>query len=201
MRFEYVVKRAMDIIISSLLLAVLAIPLLVLALVIKATSKGPALFRCDWVGKDGRRFHGYKLRTMIDGAAAMEDELQSRNRMQGPAFKIDGDPRITPIGHFLRKHSIDELPQLWSVLVGDLSLVGPRAPREHEYARFTEFQKQKLQVKPGLTCLWQIEGRHRITDYDHWVERDLEYIRRWSLWLDISILARTALVVIRGTGQ
>jgi lipopolysaccharide/colanic/teichoic acid biosynthesis glycosyltransferase len=120
--------------------------------------------------------------------------------MTGPAFKITDDPRVTPIGRFLRKYSIDELPQLWNVLTGDISLVGPRAPREHEFARFTEFQKQKLAVQPGLTCLWQVQGRHRISDYDQWVQLDLDYIRRWSLWLDIAILARTAVVVFSGTG-
>ena len=120
--------------------------------------------------------------------------------MKGPAFKMTNDPRVTPMGRFLRKFSLDELPQLWNVLRGELSLVGPRAPREHEYAKFTEFQKQKLVVQPGITCLWQVEGRHRINDYDRWVELDLDYIRRWSLWLDIQILAKTALVVLRGTG-
>jgi lipopolysaccharide/colanic/teichoic acid biosynthesis glycosyltransferase len=191
----------MDVVISALLLVILAVPLLVVAALIKVTSPGPLLYPCDWVGKDERRFRGYKLRTMVAGAAAMEEGLQARNQMVGPAFKIDDDPRITPIGHVLRKYSIDELPQLWSVLIGDLSLVGPRPPREHEYARFTEFQKRKLAVKPGMTCLWQVEGRHRINNYDEWVERDLEYIRRWSLWLDIQILARTFLVVVMGTGR
>jgi lipopolysaccharide/colanic/teichoic acid biosynthesis glycosyltransferase len=201
LRFDYAIKRGMDVVISALLLVILAVPLLVVAALIKVTSPGPLLYPCDWVGKDERRFRGYKLRTMVAGAAAMEEGLQARNQMVGPAFKIDDDPRITPIGHVLRKYSIDELPQLWSVLIGDLSLVGPRPPREHEYARFTEFQKRKLAVKPGMTCLWQVEGRHRINNYDEWVERDLEYIRRWSLWLDIQILARTFLVVVMGTGR
>jgi lipopolysaccharide/colanic/teichoic acid biosynthesis glycosyltransferase len=191
----------MDIVISALLLIILALPLLAIGLLIKATSPGPMLFPVNWIGHNGRPFRGYKMRTMIVGAAAMEAALQSRNQMVGPAFKIDNDPRITPVGRVLRKYSIDELPQLWSVLKGDLSLVGPRPPRDHEYARFTEFQKGKLAVKPGLTCLWQVEGRHRINDYDDWVARDLEYIQRWSLWLDIKILARTAVVVLVGTGK
>ena len=131
----------------------------------------------------------------------MEAELQSRNEMRGPAFKLADDPRITPLGRILRKFSLDELPQLWSVLKGDLSLVGPRPPRVHEYARFSDYHQGKLAVKPGMTCLWQVEGRHRISDYDDWVARDLEYIRRWSLWLDLTILARTVVVVLRGTGQ
>jgi lipopolysaccharide/colanic/teichoic acid biosynthesis glycosyltransferase len=191
----------MDVVISGLLLIVLAIPLLVVAILIKVTSPGPLLYRCDWVGQNGRRFAGYKLRTMVPGAAAMEASLQSRNEMTGPAFKLTNDPRITPLGKVLRKYSIDELPQLWSVLIGDLSLVGPRPPREHEYAQFTEFQKGKLAVKPGMTCLWQVEGRHNISNYDDWVRRDLEYIRTWSLWLDIKILWKTFLVVLIGTGK
>ena len=201
LRVQLAIKRMMDVAVAALLLLILAVPLAVVAILIKTTSPGPLLYPCDWVGQNERRFRGYKLRTMVAGAAAMEESLQSQNQMVGPAFKIDNDPRITPLGHFLRKYSIDELPQLWSVLKGDLSLVGPRPPREHEYARFTEFQKGKLAVKPGMTCLWQVEGRHRINDYDDWVARDLEYIRRWSIWLDIEILARTALVVIKGTGR
>jgi len=191
----------MDIVLSALAIVVLAVPLLVIALLVKLTSPGPVLFGLDWIGHNGKPIRGYKIRTMVVGAEAMEASLQSQNQMVGPAFKIDNDPRITPLGKFLRKYSIDELPQLWSVLKGDLSLVGPRPPRAHEYARFTEFQKGKLAVKPGLTCLWQVEGRHKINDYDDWVARDLEYIRRWSLWLDIQILAKTVVVVLVGTGR
>ena len=200
MKLQLILKRVMDVVVSALLLAILAPFLAVIAILIRATSPGPALFRCDWVGKDGRPFHGYKFRSMIVGANAMEAALQSQNEMTGPAFKLLNDPRVTPLGRFLRKHSLDELPQLCNVLRGDLSLVGPRPPREHEYARFTDFQRQKLAVTPGITCLWQVQGRHRINDYDEWVKLDLDYIRRWSLWLDIKILARTAVVVIKGTG-
>lgn len=200
LRIAQTLKRLMDVVLSALLLVILAPLLALIALAVKATSRGPALYACHWVGKDARPFTGFKFRTMIQGAAAMEAELQDRNEMKGPAFKLTNDPRVTPVGRVLRKYSLDELPQLWSVLIGDLSLVGPRPPREHEYAQFTDFQKQKLAVKPGITCLWQVEGRHKINDYDDWVARDLDYIRRWSLWLDIQILARTAVVVFRGTG-
>lgn len=200
MHFQLALKRVMDASISAILLVWLAPLLLLIALAVKATSKGPALFSCHWVGKDGKPFTGYKFRSMVQDAERLEAGLQDRNEMRGPAFKLTNDPRVTPLGRFLRKYSIDELPQLWSVLTGDLSLVGPRPPRAQEYARFTEFQKRKLTVKPGLTCLWQIEGRHRIADYDQWVERDLDYIRRWSLGLDIEILLRTVIVVIQGTG-
>jgi lipopolysaccharide/colanic/teichoic acid biosynthesis glycosyltransferase len=194
-------KRLMDILISGLMLVFISPVILTVALLIKATSPGPAFFPCDWVGQNGRRFRGYKLRSMVADAASLEDELREANEMIGPAFKLANDPRVTPIGRFLRKYSIDELPQLWSVLKGDLSLVGPRPPRTHEYAQFTPFQQRKMTVKPGITCLWQVEGRHRINNYDDWVALDLEYIRRWSLWLDVTILVRTIGVVLRGTGQ
>ncbi len=200
MTIQLALKRAMDQVLSALLIVGLFPILLIIALAIKATSSGPIFYRCHWIGKDGVPFTGLKFRTMVDGADQQEEALARQNEMQGPAFKITNDPRITPPGRFLRKYSLDELPQLFSVWRGDLSLVGPRPPRAHEYARFTEFQRQKMTVKPGITCLWQIEGRHRISDYDAWVERDLDYIRRWSLWLDIKILARTALVVLQGTG-
>lgn len=200
MRFAHAMKRLMDIVVSAGLLVVLAPALAIIAWLVKASSKGPMFYACHWVGQGERPFTGYKFRTMVADAEAMEAELQDRNEMKGPAFKLTDDPRVTPLGRVLRKYSLDELPQLWSVLKGDLSLVGPRPPREHEFARFTDFQKQKLAVKPGITCLWQVEGRHRINDYDDWVERDLDYIKRWSLWLDIQILAKTAVVVFRGTG-
>jgi lipopolysaccharide/colanic/teichoic acid biosynthesis glycosyltransferase len=201
LRFDYACKRLLDAVVSSSLLIVLSVPLAVLCLVIRLSSPGPALYRVTWVGRNGRIFHGYKLRTMVHGADAMEAALQARNQMRGPAFKVENDPRITPLGRVLRRYSIDELPQLWSVLKGDMSLVGPRPPRDHEYARFTEFQKTKLQVKPGITCLWQVEGRHLIRDYDEWVTWDLKYIDTWSFWLDVRILLRTVSAVVRGTGQ
>lgn len=201
LRLHYAAKRVLDVTLSATLLLLFAAPLLAVALAVKLTSPGPAFFPVNWIGRNGRPFRGFKIRTMVVGAEAMERELQTRNAMIGPAFKIDDDPRITPLGKFLRKYSIDELPQLWSVLKGDMSMVGPRPPRAHEYARFTEFQKQKLACKPGITCLWQVEGRHRIRDYDEWVARDLEYIERWSFWLDLQILARTVPTVLHGTGQ
>jgi len=197
---ELAVKRLMDIAGSAVLLVLLAPLLAAIAAAVKLGSPGPLLYGCDWVGQGGVRFRGYKFRTMVPDADALEATLQAQNQMQGPAFKMADDPRITPLGRFLRKYSLDELPQLWSVLKGDLSLVGPRPPREHEYAQFTDFQRQKLLAKQGITCLWQVEGRHRISDYDEWVKLDLEYIRNWSLWLDIRILFRTVGVVLKGTG-
>ena len=200
MKLQLTIKRMMDAVLSALLLVLLAPALALIAVLIKSTSPGPVLFPCDWVGKDGRPFRGYKFRSMVSGADELEASLQDRNEMTGPAFKLTNDPRVTPLGRVLRKYSLDELPQLWSVLKGDLSLVGPRPPRAHEYAQFSPFQRGKMAVKPGITCLWQVEGRHAINDVDQWVERDLDYIRRWSLWLDIKILARTAVVVLKGTG-
>jgi lipopolysaccharide/colanic/teichoic acid biosynthesis glycosyltransferase len=200
LKLQLAIKRVMDVVLSGFLLVALSPFLLTIALLVKLTSPGPAFFPCAWVGKGGRPFRGYKFRSMVVGAERQEAELQAKNEMQGPAFKLTHDPRVTPLGRVLRKFSLDELPQLWSVLKGDLSLVGPRPPRQHEYVRFTDFQRQKLQVKPGITCLWQVEGRHKISNFDDWVARDLEYIRRWSLWLDIQILAKTAIVVIKGTG-
>nr|WP_314434378.1 sugar transferase [uncultured Brevundimonas sp.] len=199
-RGRLALKRAMDVAISGALLVVLAPFLAAIGLAVKATSPGPAFYGLDWVGQGGRRFRGYKFRTMGVGADQQEAALQAKNEMNGPAFKMENDPRITPLGRFLRRYSLDELPQLWSVLKGDLSLVGPRPPRAHEYARFTPFQMGKMAVKPGITCLWQVEGRHRISDFDDWVRLDVRYIETWSLWLDVKILFRTAGVVLRGTG-
>ena len=199
-RFELAVKRLMDVVLALGLIIVLSPALLVIALVVKLSSVGPIFYTCHWIGQAGRPFTGWKFRTMVQDADALEESLRDHNEMTGPAFKMTRDPRVTSAGRILRKYSLDELPQLWNVVAGDISLVGPRAPRVHEYAQFTEFQKQKLIVQPGITCLWQVEGRHRINDYDRWVELDLDYIRRWSLWLDIKILAKTALVVVGGTG-
>ncbi|WP_269715458.1 sugar transferase [Caulobacter sp. NIBR2454] len=199
-RTQLAIKRAIDIVLSGLGLVFLSPALLLIMLLVKTTSRGDVFYTCHWVGQGGRRFDGYKFRTMVADADVQEAALQHLNEMEGPAFKLTNDPRITPLGHVLRKYSLDELPQLWSVLKGDLSLVGPRPPRVHEYEQFTAFQRQKLTVQPGITCLWQVEGRHRINNYDDWVERDLEYIRTWSLGLDLMILAKTAGVVIKGTG-
>jgi lipopolysaccharide/colanic/teichoic acid biosynthesis glycosyltransferase len=138
---------------------------------------------------------------MVVNADALRDELASRNEMTGPVFKIADDPRITKVGAWLRKYSLDELPQLYSVLKGDMSLVGPRPPLVTEFEQFTEYQKQKVAVKPGITCLWQVSGRNQISDFDEWVRLDLEYIGRWSLSLDLAILMRTVETVFSGSGK
>src|SRR5207244_11951927 len=139
----------------------------------------------------GRFFTGYKFRTMVPNAETLQADLAHRNEMRGPVFKMRDDPRVTRVGRILRRYSLDELPQLWSVLKGDMSLVGPRPPLQTEWARFSEWQRRKLSVTPGITCLWQIRGRNTICDFDEWVRLDIEYIEKWSLWLDLQILART----------
>ena len=143
----------------------------------------------------------YKFRSMYVNADAIKQQLAHLNEMRGPAFKITSDPRITSVGRWIRRHSLDELPQLYSVLKGDMSLVGPRPPLVGEYELFTAFQKQKMAVLPGLTCLWQVRGRNRISDYDDWVRLDLEYIRTWSPLLDLQIILGTVWEVLRGSGK
>lgn len=193
-------KRAIDVVVSAFLLAVLSPLLGVVAAAVKLSSPGPIFYRWQVMGKGICPFTGFKFRTMVIDADQMKSQLAEFNEMSGPVFKMSNDPRVTPIGRVLRKYSLDELPQLWSVLVGDMSLVGPRPPGPSEFERFQIWQRRKLSVKPGITCLWQVMGRNRITDFDDWVTLDLEYIDNWSLWLDLKILAKTAATVIRGTG-
>jgi len=201
LKFQHAAKRLIDVVAAAIAL-VLLLPLLgLIALAIKLSSPGPIFYRWRVVGQGGRPFTGYKFRTMVANADALKAQLEAQNEMSGPVFKIKHDPRITPIGRVLRKYSLDELPQLWSVLRGDMSLIGPRPPLQTEYARFTEFQKRKLAVKPGITCLWQVAGRNEITDFDEWVRLDLKYIESWSLWLDFKIVLLTMLVVVKGTGR
>jgi lipopolysaccharide/colanic/teichoic acid biosynthesis glycosyltransferase len=137
---------------------------------------------------------------MVVNADQMKQGLMDLNEMKGPVFKIKNDPRITKGGRFLRKFSLDELPQLWSVFKGDMSLVGPRPAGPYELIRYESWHRRKLSIKPGITCIWQANGRNEINDFDKWVKMDLEYIDNWSLWLDIKILFKTAWVVIKGTG-
>jgi lipopolysaccharide/colanic/teichoic acid biosynthesis glycosyltransferase len=152
------------------------------------------------VGQGGRFFVGYKFRTMVRDADKRLAELAAKNEMTGPAFKMKHDPRVTLIGRTLRRLSLDELPQLWSVIKGDMSLVGPRPPLRTEWARFAPWQRRKLAVMPGITCLWQISGRADINNFDEWVKLDIEYIERWSLALDMKILIGTIGAVVRGRG-
>ena len=196
-----VAKQLVDFFGSLIILLFLSLPMLAIALLVKLTSPGPALFRQQRSGINGRPFTIFKFRTMVTNAEQFKHELAAMNEMSGPVFKITNDPRITPVGKFLRKYSLDELPQLLNVLRGEMSLVGPRPLPVDEVRRFNDFaHRRRLSVKPGLTCLWQIKGRNRITSFDDWVRLDLEYIDNWSLWLDVSILIRTIPVVVLGTG-
>ncbi|MCL4486888.1 MAG: sugar transferase [Chloroflexi bacterium] len=195
-RIQLALKRLFDLFVSAGLLLVLSPALGLIALAIRLSTGPPVLYEWNVVGKGGRPFRGFKFRTMVTNADELKDGLLERNQMRGPVFKMKDDPRITPIGRWLRKYSLDELPQLWSVLAGDMSLVGPRPPLASEYAKFDEWQRGKLAVKPGMTGLWQVRGKP--TDFEQWVKLDLEYIERWSLWLDLKILLQTAFVVLTG---
>lgn len=194
-----VLKRTLDIVLSIVMM-VLALPVSVgIALLIKASGRGEVLFRQTRCGLNGRRFTIYKFRTMIEGADEKKGELLHLNEMDGPVFKVSKDPRVTGLGRFLRRFSLDELPQLWNVLRGDMSLVGPRPPIPDEVARYQRWQRRRLSMKPGLTCLWQISGRNQI-DFDRWMQLDLEYIDTWSPWLDLKILLKTVPAVLSGRG-
>jgi exopolysaccharide biosynthesis polyprenyl glycosylphosphotransferase len=196
-----VAKRTLDIIASFVLLLILAVPMAIVAILIRTSSPGPIIFSQARSGLHGRPFRMYKFRSMVTNAEQARAELESMNEMAGPVFKVKNDPRVTPLGRFLRKTSIDEVPQLWNVMRGEMSLVGPRPLPLYETASFGDVsQRRRMSVRPGLTCLWQIRGRNKITDFKDWVRLDLEYIDRWSLWLDLTILARTIPVVLFGWG-
>jgi lipopolysaccharide/colanic/teichoic acid biosynthesis glycosyltransferase len=194
------IKRLLDLVISLIALLVLSPVFLAIALAIKLTAPGPVFYRWQVVGHGGIPFTGYKFRTMVVNADALKAQLLAANEMSGPVFKMKHDPRITPVGRILRKFSLDELPQLWSVVTGDMSLVGPRPPLRSEYAQFEPWQRRKLSVKPGITCLWQISGRNRVNDFDDWVRLDLAYIERRSLAFDLWILLRTVPAVLLSRG-
>ncbi|MGH9471723.1 MAG: sugar transferase [Terriglobales bacterium] len=195
------IKRALDVTVAGLGLLALLPLFALLALVVRCSSEGPIFYRWEVVGQGGAPFRGYKFRTMFKNADALKAQLWARNEMMGPVFKMANDPRITPAGRWMRRLSLDELPQLWSVFTGRMSLVGPRPPLQSEYEHFSPQQRAKLQVRPGLTCLWQVRGRNRIRDLDEWVRLDLEYIRNWSLRLDFRILLATIPIVILGQGR
>jgi lipopolysaccharide/colanic/teichoic acid biosynthesis glycosyltransferase len=194
-------KRALDVVVSALLLLLFSPLFLILALLVKLTSRGPIIYRWKVVGRNGQPFTGYKFRSMVANADELKAKLEACNEMTGPVFKLVNDPRMTRVGTWMRRYSLDELPQLYSVLKGDMSLVGPRPPLATEYARFTAYQKQKMAVKPGITCLWQVSGRNAVSDFNQWVGLDLNYIRSWSLWLDVKILFKTVAVVFSGSGR
>jgi exopolysaccharide biosynthesis polyprenyl glycosylphosphotransferase len=193
------VKRVIDLAGASLLLALCAPVIGVAALVIRATSPGPALFRQVRLGLNGRRIEMLKLRTMYADAEERLGGLVALNEMDGPVFKVANDPRVTPVGRFLRRWSFDETPQLWNVLKGEMSLVGPRPPLTTEVEQYASFERRRLSMRPGITCLWQVSGRNTIGFAD-WVKLDLEYIDSWTLSRDLTILLKTLPAVIRRTG-
>lgn len=195
------VKGIIDRVGALFLLLFFAFPMMLVALVIQLTSKGGPIFRQQRAGKHGKPFTMYKFRSMSDDAEQRRADLMPFNLMRGPVFKIEDDPRITPFGRWLRRTSVDELPQLVNVLLGDMSLVGPRPLPLYEVEKFENTaQRRRLSVKPGITCLWQIRGRNRVTDFRDWVKLDLEYIDKWSLGLDLKILLRTVPAVLLGSG-
>ena len=178
-----------------------AVPMVIVAITIRITSRGPVIFKQRRAGKHGKPFVMYKFRSMSNDAEMRRAELEPFNQMSGPVFKVDEDPRITPFGKWLRRTSIDELPQLVNVFLGDMSLVGPRPLPLYEVEKFENTaQRRRLSVKPGLTCLWQISGRNQVKDFSDWVKLDLDYIDRWSLGLDFKILLRTVPAVLLGFG-
>jgi exopolysaccharide biosynthesis polyprenyl glycosylphosphotransferase len=194
-------KGIIDRVGAFIALVVMAVPMVIAALIIRMTSKGPVVFRQHRAGKYGKPFVMYKFRSMSDDAEMRRAELEPFNQMHGPVFKVERDPRITPFGRWLRRTSFDEVPQLVNVLMGDMSLVGPRPLPLYEVEKFENTaQRRRLSVKPGLTCLWQISGRNQVRDFRDWVKLDLDYIDRWSLALDFEILLRTIPAVILGFG-
>lgn len=199
--WQSVLKQLLDRI-GAFILLVLASPIfLIVGILIKLGSPGPVLFRQKRSGLNGAPFTIYKFRTMVTNAEQFQHELAAMNEMTGPVFKVTNDPRVTPIGKFLRKSSFDELPQLLNVLRGEMSLVGPRPLPVDEVKRFNDLaHRRRLSVKPGITCLWQVSGRNNVSDFRDWVRLDLEYIDNWSLWLDIKILWWTVPVVLTGVG-
>jgi exopolysaccharide biosynthesis polyprenyl glycosylphosphotransferase len=199
--WQSLLKQMIDFLMALAAVVALAIPFLVIGLLIKLSSPGPILFRQRRCGLNGQPFTILKFRTMETDAEQRQAELAAMNEMTGPVFKIKNDPRITPIGRFLRKFSIDEFPQFFNVLRGEMSLVGPRPLPVDEVKRFDDLaHRRRLSVKPGLTCLWQISGRNQVSNFRDWVRLDLEYIDNWSLWLDLKILWRTIPIVLAGTG-
>lgn len=198
--FQHFLKRIIDILLSIVAIIIFAPFMTIAAIGIWLSDGRPILYTWNVVGKDKKPFKSWKFRTMVKNADEIKKELLLKNEMTGPVFKIKDDPRIIPFGRWLRKFSIDETPQLFSVLKGDMSLVGPRPAGPHELIHYESWQRRRLSVKPGLTCLWQVKGRNEIKSFDEWVKLDLYYIDNWSLWLDLKILLKTIPILLNGRG-
>jgi exopolysaccharide biosynthesis polyprenyl glycosylphosphotransferase len=197
--WQRIAKRGFDVAAAVTLLIVLAPVMALIALLVRFDSPGPAIFRQTRCGKDGHPFTFLKFRGMVDGAEARQAELEALNEADGPIFKIRNDPRTTRVGRFIRRTSLDELPQLWNVLRGEMSLVGPRPPVPAEVARYQPWQRTRLRGVPGITGLWQVSGRSELS-FDEMVRLDIKYLEEWSLWLDVQILLRTVLAVLSKQG-
>lgn len=188
--FYEIIKRLIDIICSFMGLLAFSPLFIIIAIIIKFTSKGPVFFSQKRVGKYGREFDMYKFRSMVVNAEELKEKLAAQNEMSGPMFKMKDDPRVTKVGKFIRKTSLDELPQLWNVLKGDMSLVGPRPSLPKEVAQFEDWMYKRLEVKPGLTCYWQVSGRNNI-DFEDWMKLDIRYVEEKNLWIDIKLIFKT----------
>ncbi|MDN5290174.1 MAG: hypothetical protein PWQ06_413 [Anaerophaga sp.] len=197
---ELRVKDAFDFLFSAFVVIVLSPVYVLVALAIKIDSKGPVFFKQKRVGRRGRKFIVYKFRTMVTNAEELKEKLMHQNEMDGPVFKMTNDPRITRVGRFLRKTSLDELPQFFNVLIGDMSVIGPRPPLPDEVRQYERWQLRRLSMKPGITCIWQVSGRNNIP-FDEWMKMDLEYIDNWSLKLDFIIFLKTIRTMIRCDGK
>ena len=194
LKFYEIFKRGIDIIGAGSGLLLLSPVIAIVACAVKFTSKGPIFFSQKRVGKNGKIFEMYKFRSMVVNAEELKEKLAHQNEMSGPMFKMKDDPRVTKIGKFIRKTSIDELPQLWNVLKGDMSLVGPRPSLPKEVKQFEKWMFRRLTVKPGLTCYWQVSGRNNI-DFEDWMKLDISYVEDRNLWIDIKLIFKTVLVL------
>ncbi|WP_303189035.1 sugar transferase [uncultured Clostridium sp.] len=194
LRVYEICKRTIDIIGAGLGLILLSPIIAIVACAVKVTSKGPVFFSQKRVGKNGELFEMYKFRSMVVNAEELKENLEDKNEMSGPMFKIKDDPRITKVGKFIRKTSIDELPQLWNVLKGDMSLVGPRPSLPKEVEQFDNWMFKRLSVRPGLTCYWQVSGRNNI-DFEDWMKLDCRYVDERNLWIDIKLIFKTVFVL------
>ncbi len=194
-----IIRRGLDILVSGFLLILLAPLLSLIALAVKLTSRGPVLYRSTRVGMGGRPIKFFKFRTMIVNAEGLRHQIFHLNEKDGPVFKVKSDPRITPIGRFLRRSSFDELPQLWHVFTGKLTLVGPRPHLPSEVAKYDDHCWDRLSIKPGLTCYWQTQGRSEL-DFNSWIDLDIKYVREMCIGVDLSILAKTPVAIVSARG-
>ena len=194
-------KRLIDVLFSSCVIIIGFPFFFIIALLIKFDSKGPVFFKQKRSGLRGKEFDVYKFRTMVVNAEALQKDLMDKNEMSGPVFKMTNDPRITRVGHFLRKTGIDEFPQFLNVFIGNMSIVGPRPPLPKEVAQYERWQMRRLAMKPGITCLWQVAPNRNSISFEDWMRMDMEYIDNWSLVLDIIIIIKTATAVFRADGK